>query len=867
MNIYAKILVLIVAFLVTSSPLIFMGSSGPNVYLYGYGWGSPTSPTTAYPGYTEFPFYVEVVATGSATPYEASITTSSNSPLQVVGTNQEGMVQQNGYYLTSFYISVSSSASPGYYPVTLTVDYSEPINGFICTFSKSFTLEVPVSAVNFPVPINVEGGTSGTTSQIIVGQGMVPLTLTVSNPSNNVMDNVIVNLTLPPGVFSSTGKGYLTFNVPSIAPQQSSQDTQMVNVTQEAIPGTYSLNYNERFTNYLGYTYYATNSNITTGNANVTLLNLPLTLTIYPKSPVLFYVSSASATPNSQVSILIKANSTYNYQVLSITPQSQLNLIHSNFTSNTFRSVSVFNFTFQVAPSISPGVYPVTFTTTYQIFGQTQQTVLTTYVNVNYYNTTPVLSDPSWGTQSDQVLPTPGETGIPLSFVLTNPLPYSLSNVNVTFVLPQGMSSPYNSYIVPIIGPAGTSGNSAQVSLTLNLASNVTPGYHYVKYIITYTTSYGIFRTASDIPVYIYPQSQLIASFDTPTIYQGTQIGLPITVTNPGSQPLTSISAQLKVTGLTVVGFTNQTINYLGPGENTTLVFSISSQGVGPGTYPATLLLSYSYEGFPKSSSYTFPINVVPSQDIVSVSVEPEELFYSTLNNVTINLVNNLQEPLYNLELKLIGNPSLYSLSQNSINIGTLKPGETESVTLSILPTVTSTTPIPLSVEVQYLLPQGGVVTEGYNFSLIATGLINLQLEQPTVTFSNGTLTVTGVLNNLGTATANFVTVYVNGNSTYIGSVPPNSPTPFSSTIFIPFSHANSSQEIRIDITYYDSVYQPHNISYTLHYVPTVQHLNFTNFGHSFHRNLLLIPTIIIVILIIVIIILIVLLVSRRFRR
>ncbi|MEM3213857.1 MAG: hypothetical protein QXX88_03080, partial [Metallosphaera sp.] len=104
-------------------------------------------------------------------------------------------------------------------------------------------------------------------------------------------------------------------------------------------------------------------------------------------------------------------------------------------------------------------------------------------------------------------------------------------------------------------------------------------------------------------------------------------------------------------------------------------------------------------------------------------------------------------------------------------------------------------------------------------------------------------------------------------NSTYIGSVPPNSPTPFSSTIFIPFSHANSSQEIRIDITYYDSVYQPHNISYTLHYVPTVQHLNFTNFGHSFHRNLLLIPTIIIVILIIVIIILIVLLVSRRFRR
>lgn len=138
---------------------------------------------------------------------------------------------------------------------------------------------------------------------------------------------------------SETGKKFLIFTIPSIPPQETIQSTQLVNVTQNAIPGTYSLNYSVTFTNYLGYRYYATNSNITSGNANVTLVNIPLTLTIYPKTPITFYVTSTSATPSSLVSITLRANSSYNAFIESVTPQTSLTLLSSNFTPTTFQEL------------------------------------------------------------------------------------------------------------------------------------------------------------------------------------------------------------------------------------------------------------------------------------------------------------------------------------------------------------------------------------------------------------------------------------------------------------------------------------------------------------------------------------------------
>ncbi|WP_252896677.1 COG1361 S-layer family protein [Metallosphaera hakonensis] len=669
---------------------------------------------------------------------------------------------------------------------------------------------------------------------------------------------------------SQTGQRYLTFTIPAIPSQESIQSTQLVNVTNNAMPGIYTINYSESFINYLGYKYYATNSNITSGNANLTVTNVPLNLAIYPKTPLIVTLSSPSATPSSTVSVLLGLNTSYNSFIESISPQTQLTLLSSNFTSTTFKGREVFNYTFEIPQNLVPGFYPVTFNVNYQIFGQQEQTTITTFVHVGYYNVSPILSDPIWGGQSNQVIPTPGMTGIPLTLTLINPLPYSLSNVNVTFILPPGISSPYTSYVIPSIGASGSGGNSAQIALTVNLAQNLSPGYHNVNYIITYTSSYGISAVKSTIPVYIYPASQVSVSLGNTTLYQGTQSIFPVVISDTGIAPISQVSMSLKTEGVSVIGFTNQTLNSLQPGANSTFLFTLSAQGISPGTYPVILTLTYNYEGQLKTSSYTVPINVLPSEDIVQVSVIPSEVFYGEINNVTIQLRDTANLPVTNAVLRLFGQPSLYSLSQNIINLGTLDRGKIYEVSLNLLPTVTSNTPLPLSVEVQYLIPGGGVVSQAYNFSLVATGLVDLVLQQPQVSFSNGSLTVTGILNNFGTASANFVTVYVNGNSTYIGSVPPNSPTPFSTTLFLPFINGSIHQhEIKIVISYEDSIYQPHNITYFINYTPTATHFNVTGFHnfHNFQRRNSILPEIIIFILIIVVIILAILLVLRRGKR
>lgn len=372
----------------------------------------------------------------------------------------------------------------------------------------------------------------------------------------------------------------------------------------------------------------------------------------------------------------------------------------------------------------------------------------------------------------------------------------------------------------------------------------------------------------SQIPVYVYPQSQLLALVSNVTVYQGTQAELPIVLVNYDPVPVSSVSAELRLTGLSVVGFSNQTFN-MGPNSNATVVFTISAQGVGAGSYPATLTLVYNYEGVTKTVTYTIPINVLPAQNIVDVSITPTEVYYGTINNVTVRLIDTAQTPLNNVVLKLFGPSSEFSLSQNTVDIGTLSPGKSYTVTLNLLPTVSSTTPLPLSVEVQYLLPGSGVITQSYNFSLIATGLVDLVLQQPTISFSNGTLTVTGVLNNFGTASANFVTVYVDGNSTYIGSVPPNSPTPFSTTLVIPFAGGNTStakpHQVKIVVSYEDSIYQTHNLTYVLSFSPSATHFNttFTNFRHFRSSNSLL-PEIVIAILLVIVIVLAILLVLRK---
>jgi len=59
----------------------------------------------------------------------------------------------------------------------------------------------------------------GTTQQLIfaqVGEGLLPLTLSVFNPTTEPMLNVTLNVFLPKGIFSQTGSRELTVTIPAL---------------------------------------------------------------------------------------------------------------------------------------------------------------------------------------------------------------------------------------------------------------------------------------------------------------------------------------------------------------------------------------------------------------------------------------------------------------------------------------------------------------------------------------------------------------------------------------------------------------------------------------------------------------------------
>jgi hypothetical protein len=817
----------------------------PNVYVIAYGWGSPSSPVNAHAGYTDFPFYVEASQV-DATIIGMSISVPSGSPFTVVGETSTGVTSTaNGESLAIFYLTVSNTTSPGYYPVRVTVTYAVNIAAYTCVEGKTFTLQVPVYGVNFPTPVGVQWGVS-TVQQAFVGEGLVPLTIQVANPSDHVEDNVVINVSLPKGVYSQGGQRYALFTASSIPAQGIQEVTQLVNVSQLSSPGNYTLNYTVSFMNYLGYHYYATNFNITSGNANVTFgSKVPLEISIYPKSPLQVYATQGRGTPSSVVSVILRLNSSVNYFVDSIVTQSSLSLAFTNFTPSSGYGQSTYNFTFDVSPTTAPGVYPINFQVSYQELGQTFQASVTTYIYVNYFNVSPTLSDPTWGSPQDQLIPTPGMTGVPLSFILANPFPYPISGVNVSLKLPSGISSPYTNFLVPSIQSFG----SYQVSFNLNLASNLTPGYVTIPYTVSFSSYYGTSVYHSKVAIYVYPSEEISLQYGNTTIYQGSQQSFPLVLINQGSTPVSSVSVRLTGQGISLVGMSNQTVNYLAAGENVTLLYQLyAPQGLGVGTYPLSLIVSYNYQGVTKTLEYTIPFNVIPSQQLVSVSVLPSVVYYGVPNNITVRVLDTAEVPLYNVQLRLFSQPSLYSISQNSVDLGTLYPGRAENIGLVMLPTVTSTSSLPLGLTVEYLLPGGSSQEEGYNFSLISTGLVKLVLQQPSALVSNGTVTVNGILNNFGTASANFVTVYVNGSPTYIGSVPPNSPTPFSYT-FTPSQ--GGVQHVNIVVSYEDSLYQPHNITYQLAYTLTQTNLNQTHFLHHSRQNVLPILIYIVVVLVI----------------
>ncbi|BBG23487.1 hypothetical protein IC006_0771 [Sulfuracidifex tepidarius] len=776
----AKLLLLLVVILIGVIPLFFSQQSQAAVGAAG--WGTPSNPINAHPGYKDVPFFVIVSAPITLQPQQAVLdlpgeVLSSQCTTVAYGSSSQSSL---GSYVLTFDLSVPSSTSPGYYQGYLTVYYVNLTSGK--TVVESSPVTIPVKPVIYPT-LQAVWGTSSSPTFPRAGEGVTPLTLVVENPSEHPILDVKVNVTLPKGVFSLTGEKYVCEEASAIPAGETIPITVPVNVSALSSPGVYTMSYSISFTNYLEFQYSHQ------GEVNTS---------IYSLSPFNVTLEQGKAYAGSLTHFFVKLNSSTTGVLLSMIPD--LKVVYTNFTETPLSPGEERTFCYEVVtPETVTGTYPVLFRATLDDMGEIENLTFLKPLNI-VNNQTPSVVDSFWG--GNQSLAFPEEGAALLTLVVENPLPIPLENVNLTLIPPHGISPVYPYVDIPEVGNFSV----REVSYPVQIG-NVSAGPVTFRYVMSYEggEANGTFTAViSQIsPVFAEPM--------TKPIPVGGYSNLTVYVVNNGSIPVQDVGAILEVEGVQEIAYFNQTTLSISPHSNSSFVFYLyAPPNLNTGVYPSLLKVFFSEYSRTLNETYVVPLVVVQDPSI-SVSLSPTTVFYSSNNTVLLSLTNPLPSPVYDVHVSLSSQSPLY-ISSPSVTVAEIPPNTTSSFVEYVIPEVPSTSTIPLEMDTSYVyhgLPYNQVSL----VELFSTGNVSLSMTGVSSSVVNGSVVISGTLVDEGNYPAKGVVVSVgNYTSVYIGDVSPDTPTPFSVSFTVPpgFYHFN------VTATYLNSVMQEKNVSYSI---------------------------------------------------
>lgn len=811
MLIVALVLSSISAFVASSNVVII--ARGPAPPVTAIEWGSLVQPQNATPGDINIPLFVVVRAFAIG----ASIESMEYQPFG------QQFVAIPGYILSAnstqsiivFYLTIPQNVSPGLYKVFLGVNYT--YDGGVVESSQE--IPIYISPVVYP-KVTFEWGNGNFVSP---GEGLSPLTVIVENPSSKIDSNVMVSVDLPKGVYSLSGNQVVNFTIPAVQPFSVVSSTQMVNVSSSVSPGYYKVNYTITFTDQLGGVHSKTFNN---GS-----------IFIYPKQPLTVKTDPILLYPGKITSLTVYLNSS-GVQLTSFNVESQ-NIIISSYNITTpisFEGVLPIQVNLYAPYGTTPGVYPVTISGSYTYGGVEYTFSVPEYVEIDLNESGPEVVSINWLTP-----PYPGSSAQG-ELTVFNPLPYPVYSLNIsTTSLP--LSQPY--YTLPEIPPFG----SSQVEVEFIIPKDAEPIYH-LTFMINYFTEYGRYSSISSIITPIYSQPLLSVKLYPNTVVQGQQTQVVLYLKDLSNQSLYDIHVSAVFSGVQLVGSSNNTIYELEPSSTSPLAFSIYVPSyLATGVYPVEVSVEYYYSGIQNTQTFTIPLIVTQAENGVAVTVSPSTLYYQVSQQVKIVVSNNGNSTLTDLNLKIYSNPQVLSLSQTQFNLQILPPHENYTFTVNAFSPISSTAVAPLSVSLQYQT-QDGLVTYNENFSIMITGLISIEVLQPSLTLVNNSEIFQATLLNEGNTQANNVIVYYPGGSSYIGQLPTASPLPISITL--PFDEPNVS----IVISYQTPTYQTVNMTYSYHGTITTISVPTSQPSHHKFSGIALVLVIIIVVAIILFLVL-----------
>ncbi len=437
-----------------------------------------------------------------------------------------------------------------------------------------------------------------------------------------------------------------------------------------------------------------------------------------------------------------------------------------------------------------------------------------------------------WGNSTHPVAAGPGQRDVPLTVTLES---YGnqceLQGVQGYLQLYGGFSnyngSAYAESYQATVQPYST----FSMVFYLNIADNVTAAPNktftyplYISYNYTNETSRNTQFYNLAIPFGGAPQ--LSFNVKNHALVAGAINNVTVEVTNSGSGYASDVSATpTQSSNISLVNQT-KTIPSIAPNQtkNISMYLYVSPGIAGQAT---TLPLNTQYitpYGYNTSSTVDLSVYALPiSQSEIVVSASTYDLVSGSVDYTNITIKNNGSSQISNLTVQLSPQSPLALIGSDGFyNIPSLSPGETYIIPVQLYLSSSTNTVSSLVVNLDY-----ATQTSSRTLSFLAPGYINITSVSTTLLPSNPSVgsifSLTSTLNNLGTTTASSATVtayppngltIVGQDTTFIGSIPTDTPTAFTMSFIVSQNAKPGRYTIPVTLTYSNNLNQRENTTF-----------------------------------------------------
>lgn len=443
-----------------------------------------------------------------------------------------------------------------------------------------------------------------------------------------------------------------------------------------------------------------------------------------------------------------------------------------------------------------------------------------------------------WGNSTHPISAAPGNKDIPLTITLESyDTDCVLQNVVGTLNLYGGVTdftgSQYSSQYLQSIQPP----SMFNMVFHLNIGSNVTVGpnsYETYPLVLSWDSDNGSTNVQQQINVQVPLKgaANLTFTLPTPDVTAGKISNVTIIVSNTGTGAASDISTKLTpssgVSLLTQPGM----ISYLAPGQSHNITAQVyiapsqagnsqagSSTPLGLNTY---YINPYGYNTSISASLGLFASS--PSQSLVLVSVPNQTLISGKITRMNLTVTNSGSDPITNLSVVLTPVSPLSVIGSDNLEaVPAVGPGQSAKLPVTLFVESSTDAVSTLDISLSYIL-DNQQVSASRSISFLNPGNVNISVVStvlsPATPVPGEIFSITSTIENTGFQTATAVSVsprppagirILGENSTFIGSIPIDTPTAMTVSFTASQSATPGKYTIPVVLSYLNNLNQPEN--------------------------------------------------------